>query len=265
MLVQKCKRPVIGLNWTRHLNSFKTLKAIVKYYHDLLLRLDAGGDGTYDLMCTSFGALIISVMARSKRMSATLKVGKLIIFDLLPINLDGMTDESQLANYKVNLMFNYIRLYIPERICEQSMKEILELNCEKERVEKTTELMRKCVGNNLQGADMAEIIGNSYERASLMLKYHFEMRRKSKSTVRRILVEVMHQNEQIFLEYIKLIDKEDHIKGYERKLKSIFDVDTFEEQFSDRYRMHLVQGSQEDLILKQDGQIQELLNDITKL
>lgn len=289
------------------MNAFKTLKQVVAYYHELLSRLDAGSDGgegdeanTYDLMVTSFGALIVGLMARSKKMSATVEVGCLIVFDLLPVDVEKMTDEGQLADYKVSLMFHYIRLYIPERICEQSMREILELNCEKERVEKTTELMRKCVGGALQGGDMAEIIAASYERASMMLQYHFEVRRKlatsggtpalgtpsTDSTTtsgsasssnpslealnrrrhRRLLLEVMQRNEQLRLEYIKLVDREDSlVKGYERKLKSIFDVEAFEEEFKDRFRMHLIKGCSEDLMGRlEGGSVQTLLDDIVQ-
>ncbi|KAI2797161.1 hypothetical protein BLOT_011139 [Blomia tropicalis] len=266
MLVKDCTRPVIALNWTRKMNELETIEQVAEYYYHLLARLDCGDtNGTYDLMATSFGALLIGLMCKKKRTNdgIRLKFGKLIIFDLLPVDLESMTDESQMPNYKVNLMFNYIRLYIPERICEQSMKEILELNCESDRVQKTTELMRKCVGNSLNGPDMGEIISNSYARASMMLKFHFQMRRKSKSALRNIFLKVMARNGTVHLEYIKLIVGDDMhtIRSYENRLKTMFDLETFERDFADRYRLHLVHENQDDLM---DDTVRDLLAEIVQ-
>lgn len=261
-LAQKICRPVIGLNWTRQLNEMKSLKEIVNYYFELLRKLEPSNeDGTYDLMVTSFGSLIAALMCKSKRMSARIKAHRVAFIDLLPLNIEEMTDESRISDYKVIMIFDYIRLYIPERICDQSMKEVLNLNCEKARVEKIIELLRKCVGTSLQGNDMAEIISNTYERATLLLQYHFKLRRKSKRSIRQLLINSMRQNKQLKLHYIKLICKSEQGKSFEKKLKLLIDSDECEE-FEDQFKLHLIKETQNNIFNTINETVQQLFYEI---
>ena len=57
-LVAKFDRPVIGLNWTKNMKEFKTMKEITSYYSELLKKLEP--NGKYDLVGYLDGALVIS-------------------------------------------------------------------------------------------------------------------------------------------------------------------------------------------------------------
>ena len=208
VLAQKMNRPVIGLNWTRQLNSFDSLKHIVDYYYEIITKMvetDPNNDGTYDLLALDFGALLAALMCKRKKNEKNLKIKRMACIDILPftsdsihlaaidnvrhttidndnknsnssnnnndnVGVESMIDDKMLSDYKVKMIFDYIRLYIPERICDKSQKEVLELNCPKARITKITELLRKCVGTSLQGNDMAEIIEKDFRAVEVAQK-----------------------------------------------------------------------------------------------
>lgn len=266
-LAQKINRPVIGLNWTRQLNEFRTLDEIVNYYFELLIKLEPSNEnGTYDLIVTSFGALILVIIGKSKQMSKRIKFSRIALVDLMPQNFEEMNDERRLSDYKVLMIFDYIRLYIPERICEQSMKEVLDLNCEHDRLEKIIELLRKCVGNSLQGPDMSEIITNTYQRASLMIEFHFEIRQKSKSTIRHLILQTLFRNRQLSLHYFKMFTKQEQVKKFECKMNSIVEKHELNEEdrahIEKQLKLHLLKSRHDNVFNVVNDTVQELLHEI---
>nr|XP_046919916.1 uncharacterized protein LOC124499960 [Dermatophagoides farinae] len=195
------------------------------------------------------------------------------------------------------MIFDYIRLYIPERICDKSQKEVLELNCPKARITKITELLRKCVGTSLQGNDMAEIIDNTYRRASFMAEYQLKLSQKVKKinqskasikTIRHLFLNSMENNKQLQIDYIKLIDRKDQTatittsiadnnhenNGHNgagddddddiKRLKVLLKLDDkFEKQYGHQYRLHIIHGCKADEILTKlldEQRIQSILN-----
>ncbi|KAH7644723.1 fatty acid synthase-like protein 3 [Dermatophagoides farinae] len=291
VLAQKMNRPVIGLNWTRQLNSFDSLKHIVDYYYEIITKMvetDPNNDGTYDLLALDFGALLAALMCKRKKNEKNLKIKRMACIDILPFTSD---------NYKVKMIFDYIRLYIPERICDKSQKEVLELNCPKARITKITELLRKCVGTSLQGNDMAEIIDNTYRRASFMAEYQLKLSQKVKKinqskasikTIRHLFLNSMENNKQLQIDYIKLIDRKDQTatittsiadnnhenNGHNgagddddddiKRLKVLLKLDDkFEKQYGHQYRLHIIHGCKADEILTKlldEQRIQSILN-----
>lgn len=262
-LTKRCKRPIIAMNWTRKMNELATLKEAADHYYRLFLKFEAQNPEGFDVLATSFGSLLAALICKSKRMSKKIKFRRLILIDLLPVEMEKMTDEAKKADYRLELLFNYIRIYIPERICQQSLKEIKELNDERERIRKVTELLQKCVGTSVQGGDMKEIIENSYRRGSMMLDYHFAIRRRSKATLKRLLLKVLQRNPQLEIDYIKMIDKRQETIYNEKKLISMFDLDDADlEEYRERYRLHVFRGGQDDFLGKLDQSIQTELDQI---
>nr|XP_027194954.1 fatty acid synthase-like [Dermatophagoides pteronyssinus] len=321
VLAQKLNRPVIGLNWTRQLNSLDSLKQIVDYYYDLIEKMiesDPANDGTYDLLALDFGALLAALICKRKMNSKNMKIKRMACIDLLPftsdcihlaaldsqhtienenkninniddVNVDSMIDDKMLSDYKVKIIFDYIRLYIPERICDKSQKEVLELNCPKARITKITELLRKCVGTSLQGNDMTEIIDNTYRRVSFMAQYQLKLLQKAKKinqskstikTIRHLLLNSLANNEQLQIDYIKLIDRKDHTTSNVdnnqnindddddddiKRLKVLLKLDEkFEKQYGHQYRLHVIHGCKADELLTKlldEQRIRSILNE----
>ncbi|CAG2112170.1 unnamed protein product, partial [Medioppia subpectinata] len=61
-LVQNINRPVVGLNWTPHVNQLSTLKKVMKYFTDLMARLEPNGG--YDVLGSTDGAIICGQLLR---------------------------------------------------------------------------------------------------------------------------------------------------------------------------------------------------------
>lgn len=264
VIVQKITRPVYGLNWTQELNTFGTLKQVVNYYYRLIMtKMNCGNsnDTSFDLMGMDFGALLAGLMCKNKNILPRLNIGRIIIVDLLPVNLNQMIDEKKLSDYKVMLIFDYIRLYIPERICEQSQKEVLELSCETARIEKIIELLRKCL-NVKQKADdnMPEIIRNTYRRASLMLEYQIKLKRKfAQRRLRGLILKMLERNAgRLKIDYIKFIHRNEPIDSndiYERKLAAILalnedDIKRIRNEFANQFQLKLIKCTPDDLFEK---------------
>lgn len=263
IIAQKLNRPVYGLNWTHQLNTFGSLKQIVDYYYKLILEtISNDPDNTdFDLLGMDFGALLAGLMCKNKNILSNLNINRIIIVDLLPVNLNQMIDEKMLSDYKVMLIFDYIRLYIPERICEQSQKEVLELSCEMARIEKIIELLRKCLGVKQKPDDnMPEIIRNTYSRASIMLDYQIKLRKKSgQRRLRGLILKILERNtERLKVDYIKFIHRNEPIDSndiYERKLATILalndnDIKRIRNKFANQFQLKLIKCTPNDLFEK---------------
>ncbi|CAG2121051.1 unnamed protein product, partial [Medioppia subpectinata] len=61
-LVQNINRPVVGLNWTSDVNRLSTLKEVMKYFTDLMARLEPNGG--YDVLGSTDGAIICGQLLR---------------------------------------------------------------------------------------------------------------------------------------------------------------------------------------------------------
>ncbi|CAG2101114.1 unnamed protein product, partial [Medioppia subpectinata] len=61
-LVQYINRPVVGLNWTTDVNQLSTLKEVIKYFTDLMARLEPNGG--YDVLGSTDGAIICGQLLR---------------------------------------------------------------------------------------------------------------------------------------------------------------------------------------------------------
>ncbi|OTF82738.1 hypothetical protein BLA29_007055 [Euroglyphus maynei] len=205
--------------------------------------------------------------------------------DILPFSSDCIhlvATKNDAGDNDVKIIFDYIRLYIPERICHKSQMEVLELNCPKARIAKITELLRKCVGTSLQGNDMAEIIDNTYQRVSFMAKYQLKLLRKAKQidhqsktmikTIRHLFLNSLENNKQLQIDYIKLIDRKEsritddnHDDDDIEQLKKLLKLDeNFQKQYGHQYRLHVIHGCKADEILNKlfdEQRIQSILNE----
>jgi len=115
-LAKEINRPVIALNWMRTMQEFKDIKKVSEFYKDKLKQLMP--EGHYEIVGHSFGAIVGIHMCRKYAPMDTL-----IILD--PSDA-GIKDDWS-ADERFEILFSYLRAFIPERILERIQKEVMEI------------------------------------------------------------------------------------------------------------------------------------------
>lgn len=154
------------------MQELKDIKKVATYYKDRLKQLQPEGD--YDVVGHSFGAVIGIQMCRKK---APLK--SLVLLD--PFDPTTIVQQDWNIDERFEMVFTYLRAYIPDRIINQIQKDVMEIKGEQARITKLIELMKHYGGKHLHGKDVDDIIRGSFERADMVIKYKRKNIEKMKS------------------------------------------------------------------------------------
>ena len=167
-LAKELERPVVALNWMKTYQDLKDIKKVALFYKEKLKQLQPEGD--YDVVGHSFGAVIGIQMCRKK---APLK--SLVLLD--PFDPAGLQNHDWNIDERFEMVFTYLKAYIPERIINQIQKDVMEIKGEQARITK--------------------LIGGSFERADMVIKYKKKniekMRSVSQSTQNRVVKKKLKQ------------------------------------------------------------------------
>ena len=115
-LAKTLERPVIALNWMKTMHELKDIKKVSDFYKDLLKKLMP--DGHYDIVGHSFGAIVGIHMCRKHTPMDTL-----VILD----SSDAGIKDDWSADERFEILFGYLRAYMPERILMRIYKEVMEI------------------------------------------------------------------------------------------------------------------------------------------
>ena len=202
-LAKELDRPVVALNWMRTMQEMKDIKKVALYYKDKLKVL--APEGQYDVVGHSFGAVIGIHMCRKKA-----PLNTLILLD--PFDPSAVQTQDWNVDERFEMVFTYLRAYIPERIINQIMKDVMEIKGEQARITKLIELMKHYGGKHLHGKDVDDIIRGSFERADMVIKYKKKniekMRSVSQSTSSKVVKKKLKQVETD-VSLVKLLKKEE--------------------------------------------------------
>ncbi|CAG2181895.1 unnamed protein product, partial [Oppiella nova] len=159
-LARNLNRPVIALNWMKTMQELKDIKKVSDFYKDRLKQLMP--EGNYDIVGHSFGAIVGIHMCRKH-----VPINTLLILDPSDAGVkdDWSTDE------RFEIVFVYLRAFMPERILFRIQKEVMEIKGETQRINKLIELLKHYGGKHLVGKDVDEIIKGSFERAEMVVRY----------------------------------------------------------------------------------------------
>ncbi|CAG2176900.1 unnamed protein product [Oppiella nova] len=164
---KKIDRPVIGLNWTRDLDNYHTLKEYGKYFTKLLEQLEP--QGNYDVVGYFDGAMIGTKLLRKAGIS------KAVILDVLSesrFNEDYVTDE-----YILDFIFEFISYEIPESFREKIRRDMKNEQGIDNRIRRACSEIREFAGKGLVATDLEDIIKNAFKRAKLLSTHRVEKKR----------------------------------------------------------------------------------------
>ena len=154
------------------MQELKDIKKVATYYKERLKQLQP--EGEIDVVGHSFGAVIGIQMCRKK---APLKA--LVLLD--PFDPTTIVQQDWNIDERFEMVFTYLRAYIPDRIINQIQKDVMEIKGEQARITKLIELMKHYGGKHLHGKDVDDIIRGSFERADMVIKYKRKNIEKMKS------------------------------------------------------------------------------------
>ena len=202
-LAKEMNRPVVALNWMKTNQELKDVKKVALFYKEKLKQLQPEGD--YDVVGHSFGAVIGIQMCRKK---APLK--SLVLLD--PFDPTGLQNHDWNIDERFEMVFTYLKAYIPDRIINQIQKDVMEIKGEQARITKLIELMKHYGGKHLHGKDVDDIIRGSFDRADMVIKYKKKntdkMKSVSQSTSNRVVKKKLKQvTTDVAL--VKLLKKEE--------------------------------------------------------
>ncbi|CAG2117531.1 unnamed protein product, partial [Medioppia subpectinata] len=155
---RRIDRPVIGLNWTRELDNFNTLKEYQAHFTKLLDELEPNGG--YDVVGYFDGAMIGTKLLRRAR------VDRAVIIDVLSesrFNEDFVTDE-----YILDFIFEFISYEIPESFREKIHRDMKTEPDIDGRIRRACAEIREFAGKGLVATDLEAIIRNAFKRAKLL-------------------------------------------------------------------------------------------------
>ena len=167
-LAEQLHRPVYGLNWTKDMNDFDSVKEISKYYTKLLKNLEPKGN--YDILGYSYGALIVIKLLKRA------PVGKAVIIDLL--SDVSINDDMRSDDYLMEAMLSFILKDLPSVVKAKLMRDIQTKPDIPSKLAKISEELREFGGKSLVSKDMDEILTNSFKRIKLFANYRLNMKKK---------------------------------------------------------------------------------------
>ena len=178
-LAKKFDRPVIGLNWTKHMNKLETIQELTEYYSHLLNELEP--NGKYDLVGYLDGALVISELLLKDR------VNKGVIIDVVNENLfkeDCLNDE-----FFSEFIFAFLSKQLPRSYRDKLYRD---LNSEPDfnvKVRRFVNDLKEFAGRALISTDMEQIFHLISKRAKMVQNYRIQKQKefsnKSKETIEK--------------------------------------------------------------------------------
>jgi len=238
-LAKEINRPVVALNWMRTMQELKDIKKVAMYYKEKLKQLSP--DGNYDVLGHSFGAVIGIHMCRKK-----VPMNTLMILD--PFDPTGLQDDWN-VDERFEMVFTYLRAYIPDRIIGQIQKDVMEIKGEQARVTKLIELMKHYGGKHLIGKDVDDIIRGSFERADMVIKYKKKNMEKMKSVSQAHSSKVVKKKlrqVQTDVSLIKLLKKEEDFTVLQDEMLTSYGFKR--EDFVGRFDIYTVIGNEADFL-----------------
>jgi acyl carrier protein len=160
-LAKKFNRPVIGLNWTKDMDSLETFKDITSYYTNLLKKLEP--NGKYDLIGYFDGALVISKLLRKGL------VNKSVIIDIYPDR--SMIVEELTDDLLFDFIFGFINKDLPESFLEmlyRVTKSEPDLNS---KIRKFVSELKDLGGKTMVANDMEKILQIACKRTKMIFEY----------------------------------------------------------------------------------------------
>ncbi|CAG2113120.1 unnamed protein product, partial [Medioppia subpectinata] len=237
-LARNLNRPVIALNWMKTMQELKDIKKVSDFYKERLKQMMP--EGNYDIVGHSFGAIVGIHMCRKH-----VPIKTLLILD--PSDAGVKDDWS--ADERFEMVFVYLRAFMPERILLRIQKEVMEIKGENARINKLIELLKHYGGKHLMGKDVDEIIKGSFERAEMVVKYrkkniakmqtlkHSQTTKMIKRKIKNITTDVT---------VVKLLRKEEEFQRIQDRILHDFGIKR--EDFEGRFDVHTILGSEQDFL-----------------
>ena len=168
-LSSKLDRPVIGLNWPKHMDKMSSLKEITEYYLDLLKTIHP--KDSYDIVGHFYGALIAMQMLKKRA-----HIGKAVILDVMS---DTKVDEDMISDdYVLDLVITFICKDLPQIVRDKLKRDTSLKPDVNSKLIKISDELKEFVGKSLVGRDLEEILINSFKRAKLFTNYRYKMKNK---------------------------------------------------------------------------------------
>ena len=179
------------------------------YYKDKLKHI--APEGRYDLVGHSFGGVVAIHMMRKLA-----PVANLIIMDPSQAGLKDYQEEDE----RMDMLFTYLKVYIPERVLNQVKKDVMECPTESSRVSKLIELLKHYGGKHLQGKDVDEIMRASFDRADMMIRYKRKNAAKAQAYKAQTQMVIKQKLKRINASatVIKLLRKPEDLQVIEEKI-----------------------------------------------
>ena len=174
---QKFDRPVIGLNWTRDVNKFETIKQINQYFTDLLKKLEPKGD--YDLIGTLDGAIVVA----KQLMKGRLRKG--VIVDI--IHDEKYVTEKISEDVALELFFNFLVSEAPESFYDKLKRGVFAEAQTSGKIRRMVDEIKDYAGRGLIATDFEEIIRIGMKRALLVWDYRLKKKSKFGNKLKEII------------------------------------------------------------------------------
>ncbi|CAG2101231.1 unnamed protein product [Medioppia subpectinata] len=167
-LVQNINRPVVGLNWTPVVNRLSTLKEVMKYFTDLMARLEPNGG--YDVLGSTDGAIICGQLLRKGLAEKAVMIDVLSKQRFRENDLkDDMVLELILNCLSDDLPIDYKRKILRDS-CDQNIKS---------RVKRIGAELREIAGNAMISQDLDLMLETMVKRIQMLWTYRLNKKQKS--------------------------------------------------------------------------------------
>lgn len=151
-LTRILSRPIVGVNWTKDLDTFETMQEAAAFYVDKIVE-NFPTEDQYDFVGYSFGALLaleVSIQLSSRRKQSA--VSRLVMLDGAPDYLRSQLDEMiekygsmDEAMAQAETLINYAASFIPLDELNKFKEQLFRLESQSERIK----LMEVLLGHHL--------------------------------------------------------------------------------------------------------------------
>ena len=167
-LAERMDRPVIGINWTKHMNSFEDFNQILDYYSDILQKLEP--KGKYDLL-GSFDGMFVILDLLNKGL-----VNRGVAIDVLSNN---PTQEEVKSD---DLLFEVLLGFLSSDCPDFFKKKLAQIGQGKQRIRsrirRFVQDIKEIVGRQLIATDMEGILQTAVKRIKLITVYQAQIKSK---------------------------------------------------------------------------------------
>ena len=212
-LAKKFDRPVIGLNWTKHMNKIQTIKELTEYYSGILNELEP--NDKYDLVGYLDGALVISKLFLKGG------VNKAVIIDL--VNDKRFTEECVSDEFFIEFMLAFVSKKLPASLRDKINRDLKNEPDFDAKVRSIVNELKELAGRALISVDMEEIFHLITKRAKMTCDYRIQKQKKFSNNLK----------DRIGKKWLKYTGKLVIIKGF--RFSEVDDVEEAVEGTRDVY------------------------------